>query len=88
MDAVTRIAVVGFSVLVSLAAGELLIFGKSLLELVVAVLLLAGMVSMSGTFFRNHVATRPLNDRERAACEIGADQDVAFRVVTGEFGQT
>ncbi|WP_092936190.1 M48 family metallopeptidase [Natrinema hispanicum] len=88
VDAVTRIAVVGFSVLVSLAAGELLIFGKSLLELVVAVLLLAGMVSMSGTFFRNHVATRPLNDRERAACEIGADQDVAFRVVTGEFGQT
>jgi len=87
-DAITRIAIVGFSVLVALVAGELLIFGESLLELVVAVFLLAGMVAMSGTFFRNHVATRPLNKRERTACEIGADRDIAFRVVTGEFGQT
>ncbi|MDQ2051641.1 M48 family metalloprotease [Natronolimnohabitans sp. A-GB9] len=87
-DAITRIAVIGFSLLVSLVAGGLLIFGESLLELVVAVFLLAGMVAMSGTFIRNHVATRPLNRRERAACEIGSDQDIAFRVVTGQFGQT
>ncbi|WP_226042766.1 M48 family metalloprotease [Natrinema sp. DC36] len=54
----------------------------------VAVFLLARMVAMSGTFFRTHVATQPLNERERTACEIGADRDIAFRVVTGEFGQT
>ncbi|QFU84379.1 M48 family metallopeptidase [Natronorubrum aibiense] len=87
-DAITRIAVIGSSLLVSLVVGSLLIFGESLLELVVAVFLLAGIVAMSGTIIRNHVATRPLNRRERAACEIGADQDVAFRVATGEFGQT
>ncbi|WP_171052443.1 M48 family metallopeptidase [Haloterrigena sp. H1] len=88
MDAITRIAVIGFSVLVLLAASALFIFGESLLEFVIAVFLLAGIVAMSGTFIRNHVSTRPLNERERAACEIGAGQDVTFRVATGEFGQT
>ncbi|TMT80244.1 hypothetical protein E2L06_18500 [Haloterrigena sp. H1] len=88
MGAITRITVIGFSVLALLAASALFIFGESLLELVVAVFLLAGIVAMSGTFIRNHVATRPLSERERAACEIGADQDVTFRVATGEFGQT
>lgn len=88
MDAITRITVIGFSVLVLFVAGALLIFGESLLELVVAVFLLAGIVAMSGTFIRNHVSTRPLDERERAACEIGTDQDVTFRVATGEFGQT
>jgi len=50
MDAITRITVIGFSVLVLFVAGALLIFGESLLELVVAVFLLAGIVAMSGTF--------------------------------------